>query len=102
MKKKYVSRDVLIVSVCTLITILVWIGFDVYRIFTQEEQPYVPADQLVPLNPKIDQEIIDQVAQGAFWEKGEYTLPVPIPPREEAPSETEEVEEVEESEEGEE
>lgn len=93
MRKKYVSRDVLVISVCTLITILAWISFDVYHILAREEQPYVPANQLVPLNPKIDQEIIDQVAQGAFWEKGEYALPVPIPPKEEAPSETEEVEE---------
>lgn len=91
MKKKYISRDVLTLSVCTLITILAWIGFDVYRILSREKQPYVPANQLVPLNPKIDEEIINQLSQGAFWEKGEYALPVSILP-EETPSETEEVE----------
>ena len=85
MKRKYVSRDILILSLCTLITVLVWIGFDVYRILTKEEEPYVPTSQLIPLNPKVDQEIIDQIAQESLWEKGEYMLPVSI----EAPSEGE-------------
>ena len=78
MKKKYVSRDILVLSVCTLITISAWIGFDVYRILTREEEPYVPGSQLAPFDPEIDQEIIDHIAQGAFWEKGEYLLPPKI------------------------
>jgi len=58
-QKNKISRDVLVISVLSLLTILVWIGMDVHRKLTQKEVPEILEKQLLPLDPKIDVEIIN-------------------------------------------
>ena len=58
-QKNKISRDVLVISVLSLLTILVWIGMDVHRKLTQKEATEVLEEQLLPLDPKIDVEIIN-------------------------------------------
>lgn len=60
-KKTKVSRDLLIISILTFITILTWIVMDVYRSLTQKQIPEVLEKQLLPLNPKIETKVFDQL-----------------------------------------
>ena len=75
MKKKRFSRDILILVILSLITAFTWIGLDVHRILFEEEEIYVPAEQLEALNPEIDQQVIDQVSEEYLLEKEEYLPP---------------------------
>ena len=60
MKKKSQSRrDLLVLAILTLITILTWIGVDAYLILTRRETPQVVEKELAPLNPKIKTEVFD-------------------------------------------
>ncbi len=88
MKKRKISRDVLILAILTLITVLTWIGLDIHRIFFKEETVNVPKEQLEPLNPELDQEVINQISKKSFLERGQY-LPPEIPTTEEATEEAE-------------
>ncbi len=88
MKKKRLSKDILILVILSLITVLTWIGLDLHRIFFEKEELYVPPQQMEPLNPEIDQEIIDQISQEPSFGKGEY-LPPETMGGEEATSEAE-------------
>lgn len=75
MRKRKISRDVLVLAILSLITVLTWIIFDVYRIFSRKEGVDVPASQLQPLNPSLDQAVIEQISQESYLEKGEYLSP---------------------------
>jgi hypothetical protein len=88
MKKRRLSKDILILAILSLITVLTWIGLDLHRILFKEEELYVPPQQLEPLNPEIDQEIINQLSGQSLFEKGEY-LPPETMGGEEATSEAE-------------
>lgn len=75
MKKRRISKDILILVILSLITVLTWIGLDIHRIFFREEELYVLTQQMEPLNPEIDQEIIDQISKESLFEKEEYLPP---------------------------
>lgn len=60
-KKTKVSRDLLIISILTFITILTWIVMDVYRNLTQKQIPEVLEKQLLPLNSEIETKVFDQL-----------------------------------------
>lgn len=47
--------------ILTLITALAWVFFTIYRSFVKEPSPAVPADVILPLNPKLDNETMDQM-----------------------------------------
>lgn len=58
-KKTKASRDLLVLSILTLVTILTWIGMDVYRSLTKSKIPDVLEKQLLPLDPTIETNIFD-------------------------------------------
>ena len=58
-QKTKISRDLLVLSVLTLITILTWLGMDIYRRLIQREIPQVMEKQLLPLDPRIETKIFD-------------------------------------------
>lgn len=60
-KKTKINRDLLLVSILTLITILTWIGMGVYRSLTKREIPEVMEKQLLPLTPEIKTEAFDHL-----------------------------------------
>ncbi len=91
MKKKRLSRDILVLVILSLITVMTWIALDIHRIFFKEEEVYVPPEQMEALNPEIDQETIDKIAQDSLFKKEEYLPPERIS-EEEATDEAERVE----------
>ncbi len=52
--KKTKIPGLIISGVLTVITILFWVGFEVYRAFSTQTPPSVPQAILVPLDPKLD------------------------------------------------
>lgn len=61
--KRQTKPDLLIIAVLTLMTILTWITFDVYRILKTQEIPKIIKDELAPLNLEIDFGVFDYLRQ---------------------------------------
>ena len=76
MKKN--KQDLLTFSILTLITVLTWIGFDVYQALTRYTIPEILDKQIQPLNPKLNQETINQLKERLQISEEELTqLPTP-------------------------
>jgi len=91
MKKKRISQETLNLAILTLITILVWAGFDIYRAYTKTTVKPDVRSQLTPLDPKLDTEIIRNL---------ERQKEIPLEEIGELPLEEKETEETKETEEG--
>jgi len=63
MKKRKFSRDLFIVSILTLVTVLTWIVLDTYRVFNRREIPKVLQEQIEPLDPNLDIKIFDNLSE---------------------------------------
>lgn len=81
MKQQKISRDLLNLAVLTLITALTWVTFDVYRALTNYTIPEVLEEQMLPLNPKLDQEKINRLKERLRTPEEELAnIPAPEPP----------------------
>lgn len=63
MRKKKFSRDLFIVSILTLITVITWIALDIYRVFNKNEIPKVLREQIEPLDPNLDIKIFNNLSE---------------------------------------
>ena len=63
MKRYRKKNDVLFLSVLTVITVLTWIGFDVYRALNKPKVPKVLKEQMRALSPKFDEETLEKLNQ---------------------------------------
>ncbi|MGB9707671.1 MAG: hypothetical protein ACPL1D_02885 [Microgenomates group bacterium] len=73
------GKDALIFSVITLITVLTWIGFEIYFVATKTTIPKVTQEQMAPLNPKIKKETIEQLKANLWFSEEElntFNFPV--------------------------
>lgn len=62
MKSKLtLGKDALILATMTLITIASWVAFDVYRTSRKTTINEATQEQMKPLDPKIDKEIINSL-----------------------------------------
>lgn len=55
--------NVVALMILTLVTLLIWLSFTVIRSFTAEAPPVVPPEVVLPVNPKLDTTVIDQMQQ---------------------------------------
>lgn len=65
------NRDLLNLSIMTLITVLTWAGFDVYRAFHQTEIPQVLERQIQPLDPQLEKEVLANLKERDFISREE-------------------------------
>lgn len=49
--------------VLTAITVVVWVGFEVYRVLTSEPDPVVPEHILAPISPSLDTSTLNSISQ---------------------------------------
>ena len=63
MKDKKKLPAVITILILTLITAVFWVFFSAYRSFTDETEPVVPKEVLLPLNPKLDTDTIDKIKE---------------------------------------
>ena len=54
------------VLILTLITVIMWVGFDVLRLFNQPATPSVPENVSRQIDPTLDQSAIDQLESRIF------------------------------------
>ena len=59
--KKSTSSSTIAVAIFTIITILAWIGFDLYHIRVTSTIPAVVEEIIVPLDPALDTETINLI-----------------------------------------
>lgn len=57
------GRNILIISITTMITVFVWIGFEVYHAYTATTIPTVVRELIQPLNPNIDTAVIEDIKE---------------------------------------
>lgn len=80
-KKFNLGKDALILSIMTLITVLSWISFEIYRTATMSTISRATREQMTPLNPKIEKAIIEDIKKNLSFSEGELNIVV-LPPEE--------------------
>jgi len=85
--------NIISLAILTLITSVVWIFFNVYRVFTTKTEPKVSREILQPLSPKLNSEIISEIENRVFIEQNQIPETpveqvVPIPTETEEPVST--------------
>lgn len=65
------DKNTLISSIMTLITVLVWIGFDVYRVLTKTTITKATQEQMRALDPRINREIIEELKSNLSFSEEE-------------------------------
>ncbi len=55
--------NVVALMILTLVTLLIWLSFTVFRSFTMEAPPVVPPEVVLPVNPNLDTRVIDEMQQ---------------------------------------
>jgi len=61
MKKKKNKQRILILTITTFFTVVCWVGFSVYRTNKKTTIPKVLEEQLEPLHPEINQELLQSL-----------------------------------------
>ena len=70
MKKQ--KRPIIVnLAIVTVTTVVVWIGFDIYRILTQKPNPQVPPRILEPINPKLDTEMLERASTRLYIDESQ-------------------------------
>ncbi len=75
MRPSKIPRDLFIISILTLITVLTWIAFDAYRVLQKEDVPKILQKQIEPINPDLDTKILDDLSGRIQIEKDTLTAP---------------------------
>jgi hypothetical protein len=83
MKNLKVPAFVTIV-ILTTITLIFWAFFGVYRVFTKQAAPDIPANIMEPLNPDLDKNILNLLQGRTYFEEGQVPeIPILTPTPEE-------------------
>lgn len=53
--------NVIALMILTLVTLLIWLTFNVYRTFTSETPPAVPEEVILPIDPRLDTTVINEM-----------------------------------------
>ena len=91
-KKKFkLSKNALILSIMTFVTILSWIFFEIYRTMVKSTIPELTQKQMTPLNPKLKTKTIQMLQNQLSLTEKELNTMAAIPTSEptETPASTE-------------
>lgn len=77
MKDFKLGKDALILAIITLITVLTWIGFEVYWAVRRTTIPKVTQEQMRPLDPKIKTETIEKLKTNLWFSEEELNIVSP-------------------------
>lgn len=68
-KKKYNRLPFLLkLGILTALTVSIWVGFDIYRAFTEKPNPIVPAELTDPLSPTLDTSVLESLRNKVYGE----------------------------------
>lgn len=82
--------NIVLVGIITVITIVLWIIFGVYKLVTTPQDIDVPSDILSPVTPTLDRDGLTALQQRIFFSEGELSGVnlVSTPSPEESPTPT--------------
>lgn len=63
MKRNGIDRGVVLLLVCTLITVIAWVGFEVYRAFREVEVPEGVEKHLQGMDPTLKITVLDKLEE---------------------------------------
>jgi len=67
MKEFKLGKNALILSVLTLLTVITWIGFEIYFTLKKTTIPQTTREQISPLEIKIEPKIIEKIKENIFF-----------------------------------
>ena len=74
MKKIKFSKDILFLTIFTLITVLTWVGLAVWSAATKTTISEVTQQQMAPLNPVINKNIIESLKKTSYFSEEEMNF----------------------------
>lgn len=71
------------IAILSLMTIVFWVGFEVFRTFTRTPDLSIPKEIIDPINPTLDQDALGRLQGRMYIDEGSIgqsvlTTPVPI------------------------
>ena len=72
------KRDILNFSVLTLVTVILWIGFELYHTYSQSTINEEVQSQLEPFNPSLDQDVLTSLSDRQTMSE-DLILQTPVP-----------------------
>lgn len=63
MRKNQFDRDIVVILVATLITVVIWVGFSVYQAYVKHDTPENLEKYLQEFDPKLDTTVLDQLKE---------------------------------------
>lgn len=76
------------ILIATLITVVAWIGFSIYRAFANKPTPNVSQAVLQPLTPSLDKNIIDKIQGRLYFDESVIPEPSIGPTETQGPAQT--------------
>lgn len=77
--KKEKLPNLLIFAILTVVTLVVWIGFEVYRLVNKSPQTNVPESILTPISPNLDQEVLSKIEKKVYINESELENLINLP-----------------------
>jgi hypothetical protein len=74
MKKIKLSKDLLFLTIFTLITVLTWVGLAVWSAASKTTINEVTQQQMAPLNPVINKNIIESLKKTSYFSEEEMNF----------------------------
>lgn len=79
MNKKKKLPPIVQIAILTMVTTILWVGFEVYRAFTKEPAPVLASGALTPLDPTLDASSLNALQQRLYLSDQELTVVTPVP-----------------------
>ena len=95
MRKRIKVPGIVTIMALTLITTILWVGFEVVRIVISKPEPDVPPQVLESLNPTLDTLLLDKLEKRVYLNEDELNVFKPQPKPTPEPPTTEEQENTE-------
>lgn len=89
--KKNKLPSLVVVLILTLITVIMWVSFNIYRSLTSKPSPSVPANISEPLTPSLDTQTISQISSRIYLNESQIPEVAPIIETSATPSATPEL-----------
>lgn len=62
------GKNMLVLSIMTLITVIIWVGCEVYSAYTKTTVPRIIKELIKPLSPDVNETVIEEI-------KNKYQIP---------------------------
>ncbi len=71
MKNRIKAPATVTIAVLTAITVIFWVGFEVFRLATKKPEVVVPAEIILPLSPTLDSDALSKLQKRVYLNEGE-------------------------------